>query len=97
MFAGVDPNLFYGLDINETNLFSDIDNLDSLTVSGQPGYLYFLQEEGGGHILASTIINLTSVTISATPIPAALPLFATALGGLGFMLRRRREVAARIA
>ena len=35
-----------------------------------------------------------SAQITATPIPAALPLLATALGGLGFAGWRRRKVAA---
>jgi hypothetical protein len=34
-----------------------------------------------------------STTVAATPIPAALPLFLTALGGLGFAARRRRQAA----
>lgn len=39
--------------------------------------------------LAATI----STTMATTPIPAALPLFLTALGGLGFAARRRRPTA----
>jgi hypothetical protein len=35
-----------------------------------------------------------SITIAATPIPAALPLLASALGGLGFVGWRRRRAAA---
>jgi hypothetical protein len=97
MFAGLDGSgLFYGMGINGTDLFSDIDNLQSLlTFSGEPGYLYFVQETPGATLL--TNINLTSVTISSTPIPATLPLFASALGGLGFMLRRHRKTAAAMA
>jgi hypothetical protein len=34
-----------------------------------------------------------STTVAATPIPAALPLFLTALGGLGFAARRRKTAA----
>jgi hypothetical protein len=41
---------------------------------------------------ANTTVFATSV--AATPIPAALPLFAAALGGLGFMGWRRRKAAA---
>jgi hypothetical protein len=37
-----------------------------------------------------------STTVAATPIPAALPLFLTALGGLGFAARRRRNAATTI-
>jgi hypothetical protein len=37
---------------------------------------------GGSHSFA---------LVSATPIPAALPLFASALGGLGYVGWRRRK------
>jgi hypothetical protein len=37
---------------------------------------------------------LTVATVAATPIPAALPLFASALGGLGFVGWRRKRAAA---
>jgi len=38
----------------------------------------------------------TAITtnVAATPIPASLPLFASALGGLGFMARRKRRAQA---
>ncbi|GAB2179140.1 hypothetical protein [Dongia sp. agr-C8] len=36
-------------------------------------------------------INLAATPVAATPIPAALPLFASALGGLGFFGWRRRR------
>ena len=32
--------------------------------------------------------------VAATPVPAALPLFLTAIGGLGFLARRRQKAAA---
>ena len=35
-----------------------------------------------------------TVTNTVIPLPAALPLFLTALGGLGFLARRRRKMAA---
>ena len=38
--------------------------------------------------------TLTVATVAATPIPAALPLFASALGGIGFVGWRRRKNAA---
>jgi hypothetical protein len=34
-----------------------------------------------------------NVVVSATPIPAALPLFASALAGLGFLARRKKSAA----
>jgi hypothetical protein len=33
----------------------------------------------------------TALPVATTPIPAALPLFLTAIGGLGFMARRRKS------
>jgi hypothetical protein len=39
-------------------------------------------------------VSWNTVAVSATPIPAALPLFASALGGLGFIGWRRRRAAA---
>ncbi len=39
------------------------------------------------------IIGLNNVNISPVPLPATLPLFISALGGLGFLARRSRKVA----
>jgi hypothetical protein len=36
-------------------------------------------------------------TLGATPLPAALPLFATGLGGLGLLARRRKRKAVAVA
>lgn len=38
-------------------------------------------------------LGSTSITISVVPVPAALPLMLTVLGGLGFAARRRRKLA----
>jgi hypothetical protein len=44
---------------------------------------------------ASADINLTQFSAAETPLPAALPLFATGLGALGMLgWRRKRKVAA---
>jgi hypothetical protein len=40
------------------------------------------------------LTNVSSVTVSGTPLPAALPLFASGLGALGFAGYRRRSKAA---
>jgi hypothetical protein len=42
---------------------------------------------------SATTLTATSYSISQTPIPAALPLFASALGGLGFLGFRRKKQA----
>jgi hypothetical protein len=70
-------------------------------VSNQPYHLlslsgtYFLRVFGildpsATEFALSTTI---STTVAATPIPAALPLFLTALGGLGLAARRRKMAA----
>jgi hypothetical protein len=42
------------------------------------------------------ILNVTPINVSPTPIPSALPLFATGLGVIG-LLRRYRKTASRNA
>ena len=37
------------------------------------------------------LLDNTAVNTSATPLPAALPLFATGLGAMGFLARRRKR------
>lgn len=67
-------------------------SLDSL-VAGTTYYLRIfgvLPTGGDGHFTGT----LQTVAVAATPVPAALPLFATALGALGFAGRRRRKMAA---
>jgi hypothetical protein len=51
---------------------------------------------GGTVFFASTHadLNFGSYSVSATPIPATLPLFISALGGLGFVGWRHRKLAA---
>ncbi|WP_395022934.1 hypothetical protein [Dongia sp.] len=39
-------------------------------------------------------LSFQTAAVATTPIPAALPLFASALGALGFAARRRRKTAA---
>ena len=61
------------------------------------GNCYVLGMETGSDTLGLTLANMAAhtheFTPSAVPLPAALPLFATALGGLGFMGWRRRRKA----
>jgi len=44
----------------------------------------------------TTTLTVTDAIVAATPIPAALPLFLTALGGVGFLGWRRRRAADKI-
>ena len=47
--------------------------------------------------IISQTSNLATVTIDATPLPAALPLFATGIGGLGLLGWRRKRKAQVVA
>lgn len=60
----------------------------SWTFNTTGGALTF--QNGGGDNVGAI---LTSVKLSAIPLPAGLPLLAAALGGLGFMARRKRKSA----
>jgi hypothetical protein len=52
----------------------------------------------GGNASTQTFVTTESVAITPTPLPAALPLFATGLGALGLLgWRRKRKNAAAIA
>ena len=58
---------------------------------GVAGYCIYVQKPGSNPIL----ISLSSFEVSQTPLPAALPLFATGLGALGLIgWRRKRKQAA---
>ena len=52
---------------------------------------------GGLYFFTDVNSSTSSVSVSATPIPAALPLFASALGGLGLFGWRRRKAGAQTA
>jgi len=52
---------------------------------------YVLSLTGGRGIYAGTIAFAAATTVATTPIPAALPLFAAALSGLGFVGWRRKQ------
>jgi hypothetical protein len=66
--------------------------LNSLTAANLAAGTYFLRMFGviaGNSDINSRLVALNG-TVAATPIPAALPLFATALGLVGFMGWRRK-------
>lgn len=50
-----------------------------------------------GHALTGVSGSIAAAAVAATPIPAALPLFASALGLFGFMGWRRKSAAAAAA
>ena len=57
-----------------------------------PGVFAFIFDNNGNRAYVATLTVAT--VVAATPIPAALPLLASALGGLGFVGWRRRKTAA---
>jgi hypothetical protein len=67
---------------------ADLDNID-MVASGA-------FEEGAVNDFATNNLELPTVTVtpSLTPLPAALPLFASGLGALGLLARRRKRKAA---
>jgi len=84
---GLDPYYF-------ANMF-----FGSLGVGGQgqpcsSQYCEFVDDFGVGYITTPlSSFEVSEVSSSATPLPAALPLFATGLGGLGFLGWRRKRKA----
>ena len=88
---------FYGTDSSSNNQ----DNFGSFTgdvVFGSPEFIDFF---GRGNLYADAPQTVADWTVTAaaatTPLPAALPLFATGLGGLGLLGWRRKKKAAAVA
>jgi hypothetical protein len=52
-------------------------------------FTFDFSEERSGFLFVSEMTG--TINVAATPIPGALPLFASALAGLGFLARRRRS------
>jgi hypothetical protein len=59
--------------------------------TGSPCLNFSVANEGGLGVMDQ---SFSAADITATPIPAALPLFATGLGGLGLIGWRRKRKAA---
>jgi hypothetical protein len=78
----------------------------SVLAGGSPAVSLTLQGPGLG-VLGTTPFNAAALdfstitidtgTVAATPLPAALPLFATGIGGLGFLGWRRKRKAQAVA
>jgi hypothetical protein len=73
---------------------SSVEIYYSTVAFGSPGYDMYVSNGGAVPILFS----LSMAPVDATPLPAALPLFATGLGALGLLgWRRKRKAAAALA
>ena len=79
------------------NSFTGLQSLSGTTLtkflSAGTYYLRLFGVAAGNSAKNSVLTSLTgniNATVAATPIPPALLLFGTALGGLGFMARRRK-------
>jgi hypothetical protein len=85
-----------GLEIYaDSSIFSTINTADYSNTA----QLFFDFTEAGAFFSADSGHNYSSAAIgpSTTPIPAALPLFATGLGALGLLGWRRKKKAAALA
>jgi|SRR6056297_3405948 len=97
---GLSDFLFPGF--KETDTFGD--NLGNSTVAQNSvnyGFLSGAPLSQGDYQIGLSIFNAndqelgsTEISVSVVPVPAAMPLMLTALGGLGFVARRRRKKAA---
>jgi len=69
---------------------------DSVADLGNTGHLY-VDIVNGGALAFQSGHNYATNAIATTPIPAALPLFASALAGMGFIGWRRKRGTAAVA
>ncbi|MES1179653.1 MAG: VPLPA-CTERM sorting domain-containing protein, partial [Hyphomicrobium sp.] len=93
LLVGSSPNKFIFLTdttglVSEDETSGGTTNLTSLIIGPGTYYLRLFGTIAG--VSDNSVLTSLNGTITATPIPAGLPLFVTALGALGFMARRRR-------
>jgi hypothetical protein len=91
--------VFAFYDIEEPSIGSPVFNFVICTspspCSPEQDYLYMVPNNGIPATAIADDITFTPVTSSATPLPAALPLFAGGLGAMGlFGWRRKRKTRA---
>jgi hypothetical protein len=96
LLVGSSPNKFIFLTdttglVSEDETSGGTTNLTSLIIGPGTYYLRLFGTIAG--VSDNSVLTSLNGTITATPIPAGLPLFVTALGALGFMARRRRAAA----
>jgi hypothetical protein len=96
LLVGSSPNKFISLTdttdrVSEDETSGGTTNLTSLIIGPGTYYLRLFGTIAG--VSDNSVLTSLSGTITATPIPAGLPLFVTALGALGFIARRRKTAA----
>jgi hypothetical protein len=84
----------------------DLNATESVEFSASNGYLlfevypggegeFYLEIYGAGDVIGEgSIGSPLTLAEAATPLPAALPLFASGLGAIGFVARRRKRKSA---
>ena len=79
-----------------TNNTDDFQLFIANFLSGTPtiSTFFYSQASNADIFDANAAASSVSVSLAATPLPAALPLFATGLGVMGFLARRRKRKAA---
>jgi hypothetical protein len=104
---GSDPGIWHNLSLSDllASNFSSVNFATGVGGSAHPNFagdqilfgVEALASLSGGQTIAVTFDNI-DITVSQTPLPAALPLFASGLGALGLLgWRRKRKASAAIA
>jgi hypothetical protein len=87
--AGLDPTIATVPNTAGTTTTSGQINLLSTLGIGQNVYLRWV-DDNAQQTSPDQIIGLNNVNVAPVPLPAALPLLLSALGGIGALARRRR-------
>jgi hypothetical protein len=99
--VGVDNDLYYGSASPPNQIDDQGIGFSAASITGVFAFVLYSSNtgltdlvEGCNNTGCSPItLGSFSASLAATPLPAALPLFATALGGLGFLGWRRKRKA----
>lgn len=98
-FGGVNFSLLACTDITcaTTSAVTGTPTLNALGFASTAEFSYAALSAGTTYLINITgvigfVLGVISAQVAATPIPGALLMFLTALGGLGFMTKRRKLV-----